>query len=96
MNIRIFKGISKSSCKNLLVARSKLQKITTYKRIVSTNPKERFQADTTHLSLSLQKDQAKHLLNIKDHFSRYSWSFIIPDITALSLAKCLKKIILME
>ena len=53
--------------------------IQNYKRIVSTKPKERFQADTTNLPSEMKNTNLQFLLIFKDHFSRLVWAFTVDD-----------------
>jgi hypothetical protein len=82
MELRVKKKINQCACKKIIVIRSKLPKVVSYKRIISKNSLERFQANTTFLSNEAAGGNGgKIILNVKDHFSKYAWSFLLKKTT---------------
>lgn len=57
--------------------------------IISKKPRERFQAETTHIPKEYSAHY-KYLLNIKEHFSRFMWSFPLKTLTSLEVYGNLK------
>ena len=91
MNNRILKELSTCSCKLLIVQRSSAKPVQRYRKIDCKKPKERFQADTTKLPDKFSND-IHYLLNVKDHFSRFAWSYPLKSLKAKEVANCLEKL----
>ena len=92
ITVRIMHELSKCYCKTNLVSRALHSKLQNYKRIVSTRPKGRFQADTTNLPSEMKNTNLQCLLIIKDHFSRFVWAYIVDDKTSLSISNSFKEL----
>ena len=91
MALRIKRELDLCSCHTLLVSRSKIPRIRNYMQIFSKAPQERLQIDLAHLPKVIKVDMpSPYLLNIKDHFSKYSWSFLIQDKISKEVAKKIK------
>jgi len=75
MKKRIEKELKICSCKLMICIRSNTKKVSVYRKIDSQKPRERFQADTTVIPFMIVPSK-QYLLNIKDHFSRFVWSFL--------------------
>lgn len=86
---RIKKELKLCSCKTLLIQRSGIKKIKYYRKIDSKAPLERFQVDLADLPKGMSLPNKSYLCNVKDHFSKYLWLFIVKDKTAESAGKVL-------
>ena len=91
---RITKELKSCPCKVLLVQRSQIKRIKHYRKIISKTPQERFQIDLANLPKEILTNSQSYLCNIKDHFSKYSWSFLIPDKIAESVGEIIKLLFL--
>ena len=89
---RITRELALFSCQLLLKERSGLKTIKMYRRIVSEAPKERFQIDTALLPAEMHTDSVIYLLNMKDHFSKYVWCFLINDKSSDSVAENIESV----
>jgi transposase InsO family protein len=90
---RINKELKDCSCKNLIALRSPAKKIRYYRKIECHAPKERFQMDIAELPPQIQIKKKRYILNIKDHFSKYVWSFSIKNKSSNTVAKCFKMLL---
>jgi len=73
----------------MICNRSNAKKVSVYRKIDSQKPRERFQADTTVIPFMIAPSK-QYLLNIKDHFSRFVWSFLIESLKSETVSKCLE------
>ena len=80
--------ISKCVCRTLMTSRTIHKNIHLKTQIISSRPLERIQADTCELKGIYTESII--LLNLKDHFSKFCWSYIIKNKKAKSIYHCLK------
>lgn len=92
MKQRIENILKNCSCKVLVPSRSNAQKITRYRKINSSHVRERFQIDLTNIAAEIPHEAKESILNVKDHFSKYSWSFLLKDKCSISVAEALESL----
>jgi hypothetical protein len=76
---RVTREIDLCPCNKLIQNRSKHPALIPMKESY-LNPLERLQADIAFISKEAGPNQEQVILNVKDHFSKYSWSGFVPKL----------------